>query len=163
MQVTVSRYPHALNLDRSIRKKIRKIKDMRLVYRAIGEDHTREIRERIARGVDFMGRPLEPLSEMTIEMRERGGRSIDKPLWETGRMKSSWVFKVTRSTLKVFPRTRLDSKKVIRDMEGGLSSIHKKPVPVRDAFSINPEQLKRYAQWIVWHTLTPEKFTKVIR
>ena len=93
MNITVSRYPHSLDLDRSIRKKIRKIRDVRPAYKAIGEDHIREIRERIARGVDFMGRPLEPLSEMTIEMRERGGRSIDKPLWETGRMKSSWVFK----------------------------------------------------------------------
>ena len=154
MRVRVVRTPHQLPLSRKIKGKIKRLDNMAPVFTAIGEDHVETIQHRIASGVDFEGRELAPLSEMTIALREWRGISRSSPLWETGRMKSSWRYYLRgRRGVTVKPNTYLDRKKVARDMYGGASTKLRRPVPVRNPFSLSREQILRYTQWVKWHVL----------
>jgi len=153
MLVRVMRTPTPLQLTRKINKRIRKLQDMRPVMEAIGKDHIETIQHRIAVGVDYRDRALTPLSALTIALREYQGNTRVSPLWDSGQMKSSWGIKVTKRSVIVKPTTRLDRKKVSRDMYGGLSTKLRRPVPVRNPFSVSKEQRFKYAQWIKFHVL----------
>ena len=154
MKISVMQTPTPLALAADVSRKIRKNTDFSSVLRVIGEDHVEEIQRRIAVGEDAYGDALEPLSQMTLDMRERIGIARDTPLWDTGAMKSSWRYTVkSGKKVVVKPSDGFNRDKVARDMYGGLSTIHKIPVPVRDAFSVNFEQVRKYEKWLRWHSL----------
>lgn len=136
--------------------------NLRPVMQDVGLDHIRTIQHRIAAGVDFRGVPLQPLSEVTLKIREWKGNTRTSPLWETGNMKSSWVSRAKRRSVTVRPR-RPFTKGAPRSMYGLPSSIHKRPVPIRDAFSMSEDQRHEYGRWIFIYTSARNAADQVTR